>query len=89
MQQHLFLLLLAVCLALRLNAVALAASPPPRVANAILGPAGAAQLENILAEQLKVQGASLREMIREVVQSELDSRGVTQLGVTAGQMLNA
>ena len=65
------------------------AAPAPRVANAILGPAGAAQLESILAEQLKVQGASLREMIREVVQSELDARGVTQLGVTAGQMLNA
>ena len=64
-------------------------APAPRVAYAILGPAGAAQIESILAEQLKVQGASLREMIREVVQSELDARGVTQLGVTAGQMLNA
>ena len=59
-----------------------AAEEPPRVANAILGPAGAAQLQQLLGEQLAAHEVAMRKMVQELLRAELETRGLTRLAAT-------
>ncbi len=66
------------------------ADEQPRVANAILGPAGAAQLQQLLGEQLAAHEEAMRKMVQELLRAELETRGLTKLETTQGDpMLKA